>query len=619
MFAAICGIFFSWLPTTTPMFSYGSTQYVLTSSTRPSVVNRSDEWAISTVSSKTLSFLAGHGYAMNDELSGKRRDVCELRDLDRDVQECLEVLKAREWLYGKQKLLQPPRHGSFDEMKILHVLKTTLTIVCNAYWARLWVIQENILSGTSNTIIFNDAAVSFTVFSSLVAHICNTYKEDIPRQWENRRPTSDRAIGALDEPKGPMSQDGRHQINDNTPSTIDDWIVEILAFMTDPTRVSLITADFSPSPLSRSSELQRHEFLHLMQRVQTSLCSDRRDKIYGLRAFQRADDRFTIDYREDIYCLYFRACKYFDKVDEKARAFSVGARVMTIQAVSASLDLGLMDLVFGDSIGRTMFITTMEADGISTDVQKSDLTGPQLSLEGCMNVSFQCKHCRRFVTVENEESKPFDSCVIQCHRDLGGIQDDHYIIQVEGKQNGCRVQTATSWVSFGPRVPVFKLDVAESRLQYTHDQVLWLARLDDLFRRRYHQESPSGLVTSQTTTTSEPTPRGLEDRLVLTPGLQWDIYQRETTKQSFTASRILTRDDVKGFGLEDKAEEQLLRCLCDRPSSSQDNAAEGVFIDSPKWPLLFSEVVRQHLGDTISNGEWVEDLSLEKLSRGDEL
>lgn len=558
---------------------------------------------IYTASNNTLTFLAGTECASNDKGLGNSAQVYKLRDLDPDIQECLNALKARKKTNDEDDRLHSLKDEAFDDSSLLPVLRIIASIICNAYWARLWVIQENILSATANTIIHNDTTVSFSKFSSLVTYICKKYRDDMLRQFGSERHILDRATAGLDKSQPPSSEGILRRINDNASSTIDEWIVEILECTRDPTRIGLITADFLPLNVSGSPELQRYEFLQLLQRVQTSLCSDRRDKIYGLRAFQKSSDRFSIDYHEDIYGLYFTACRYFDEIIQKEQEPSADGQTVTIQAVSAGLDLGILDLIFGDDLARTVLATTIQKESILEGITNPRFISPYIHA-GLRNDSFLlCEHCRRHVTLrKNEGFGKVKRCVVQCHRQLHvseEIKDDHHVVSIEEARNVCCVEVATSWVSPNAHTGSAGSFAVNDRARYSLDQILWLVLLDETFRHRssHAREIPladpgfAKLERTSNSFTKRPGPRS---------------YPQDSFNQGRITHRSLEKDDLKGLGLEGKAEMRMLQCLNIQLSLRQNTRAEEAIT---KLLQLFDPTTHGfHQGDRVSYEGWHADI-----------
>lgn len=464
-------------------------------------------------SSKTLTFLAEEHHIARSSMIATCEVGKKLRDLDSDLRKCLQILQM------KTIDRQSTNSGDLladtsNDVSVVEVLKFLSGIVSHSYWTRLWVIQEITLTRARNSIVFGNAKVSFTVFVQLVSYICGTYNES----------TLEQQISGLSQ-----------EIMFKTP---DMWLLEILECTTDPVRRGLTTDDFFPSAVVARPELDKENFLHLMARVQTTLCSDRRDKLYGLRAFQNSGEKFAVNYDEDIYNLYFRACRYFEDLVDTSRDDAAQQWIGIIQKLSASLDLSLVDLVLGDKSGRTMLETAPRL------VAASDTGRELMYLDDSHDAPIRCQHCQK--TVRFKERPVAKRCILQCHRQLESHDRDfydHFLVRSYPDGAACSVEAATSQTEPGvlsTTPEVLSKSIAD---RLSIDDLLYLILMDELYRHRaYARRLPEHI------------PRDRR-KVVLHPDISEILASRMKYGKMFTAL------DVEDLGLEHSAEDCLLSFL----------------------------------------------------------
>ncbi|KAK5094666.1 hypothetical protein LTS08_008522 [Lithohypha guttulata] len=106
--------------------------------------------------------------------------------------------------------------------------------------------------------------------------------------------------------------------------------------------------------LLHSGRASKSCFFLVLRECAKQICSDKRDKIYGLLAL--LDGHFPVDYSIDVHDLYFRAFRFFTNLED----FPLEPCVMAARGVACSLldilSMNMSDLARHDPKGRSAFI-----------------------------------------------------------------------------------------------------------------------------------------------------------------------------------------------------------------------------------------------------------------------
>ncbi|KAK5955592.1 hypothetical protein OHC33_003233 [Knufia fluminis] len=395
----------------------------------------------------TLTWLGCFGTAgqeIKDISPSDARTSVELRDFNAELEACLNVFRARS---------VPPQHnklsrklGETPDYTVFGPVSSVLELICqHPYWRRVWIVQEvqlsscrvvvldtlkmrwsllveilNFVIGAQSLLRLPSVHILLAkngVFRKFVSHEQSRFHQQLslrfPRETTRGSFTSLLSRALL---SGIFSSQSAHVERARLRDRYSDHGVRQVT---------------CPRALMQRRETSATiRFLDLIRGFESSMCHDKRDKIYGFAALQENGLSFPIDYKLSIYGLYFRACRFFLSPDNEDDPPYGWKWATTASVLLRQLDIGLLDLILSDVERRSSIVlVTDKTDSFKTEdtaqftqtFHTDDRSWPPYVISG------QCPRCSSAVRFQARHIPSLPSfCALQCHTSPPGVE--HLVI-----------------------------------------------------------------------------------------------------------------------------------------------------------------------------------------------
>ena len=455
------------------------------------------------------------------------------------------------------------------------------------YWNRLWVVQENALSG-DRLVILPNLSMSFRSLRLATSWVQNSLWGPLPIHSRVMR-----RVGVFHR----AMECARHQhfLNQGLPSPISSlgtcfgWSVQVSNLLSNwvvPFSSSHIEADrifarFYYSMARKVIELGDWSLDYLgpreLQRLFTFAdCHDRRDKIYGLQALIESNSRINVDYAEDVYGLFFRAY----------RCQLGGERPwMSIKILLGALDLNPLDLIFGDTEQRSVIIPAVvraHSSNSSHQVQRRKVSDDQLVFDSAeFSLSGTCPRCqgRIHIYTPHDQPRDFTYFIVQCHRYRHNFQDvsEHFVFCEAARSPFLEIAATAPTPASADDLSLSKWTACHK--YFTLDELRWLLQLQDDYHFELDRRVPEAIdhgdgihwTDSDSFMRSPLDPSG-PHKSMMTRFVETMLQRPETIAPE---NRFYTQEMLDAVRVEDAA----------KPNFTKALEAHGIHLGVPKKPF----------------------------------